>query len=47
MCQCTGEAAAVVQWEPLRVSRGRPVHGAAGKSAGVSVDIFFQRSFPF
>lgn len=33
---CAGETAVDVQWEPLCVTRGRPVHGAAGEGAEVS-----------
>jgi len=33
---CVGEAAAVVQWEPVHFTGGGPVHGAAGQSVRVS-----------
>lgn len=42
LCCAAGAAAAVVQWEPLPVDRGRQVHGAAGQGAGVSPDRFCQ-----
>lgn len=37
----TGEAAAVIYWETLRVTWGRPVHGAAGQSARVSLEFVY------
>lgn len=38
VCLFTGEAATIIQWEPLLVTWGRSVHGAAGQDGGVSLE---------